>query len=42
VAATSQKYTLAGLPSGTTYSASVAALDTIGNLGMPSLLAFSL
>jgi hypothetical protein len=42
VAATSQKYTLTGLPSGRTYSVSIAALDAIGDLGMPSLLTFSL
>jgi hypothetical protein len=42
VAATSQKYTLTGLPSGRKYSVSIAALDAIGDLGMPSLLTFSL
>jgi hypothetical protein len=42
VAATSQKYTLTGLPRGTTYSVSIAALDAIGDLGMASLLTFSL
>jgi hypothetical protein len=42
VAPTSQKYTLTGLPKGTTYSVSIAALDAIGDLGMPSLLTFSL
>jgi hypothetical protein len=42
VAATSQKYTLTGLPRGTTYSVSIAALDALGDLGMPSLLTFSL
>jgi hypothetical protein len=42
VAATSQKYTLTGLPSGRTYSVSIAALDAIGDLGMPSLLTFNL
>ena len=42
VAATSKKYTLTGLPSGTTYSVSIAALDAIGDLGMPSSLTFSL
>jgi hypothetical protein len=42
VAATSQKYTLTGLPSGRTYSVSIAALDALGDLGMPSLLTFSL
>jgi hypothetical protein len=42
VAATSQKYTLTGLPSGTTYSVSIAALDAIGDLGTSSSLTFSL
>ena len=42
VAPTSRKYTLTGLPKGTTYSVSIAALDAIGDLGMPSLLTFSL
>jgi hypothetical protein len=42
VAATSQKYTLTGLPKGTTYSVSIAALDAIGDLGTLSLLTFSL
>jgi hypothetical protein len=42
VPATSQKYTLTGLPSGRKYSVSIAALDARGDLGMPSLLTFSL
>jgi hypothetical protein len=42
VAATSTKYTLTGLPSGTTYSVSISALDAIGDHGTPSLLTFSL
>jgi hypothetical protein len=42
VAPTSRKYTLTGLPEGTTYSVSVAALDAIGDLGMPSSLTFNL
>jgi hypothetical protein len=42
VAAPSQKYTLTGLASGTSYSVSIAALDGIGNLGTPSLLTFKL
>jgi hypothetical protein len=42
VAPTSRKYTLTGLPKGTTYSVSIAALDAIGDLGMPSSLTFSL
>jgi hypothetical protein len=42
VAPTSRKYTLTGLPPGTTYSVSIAALDAIGDLGMPSSLTFSL
>jgi hypothetical protein len=40
--APNQKYTLTGLPSGRKYSVSIAALDAIGDLGMPSLLTFSL
>jgi hypothetical protein len=42
VAATGQKYTLTGLPKGTTYSVSIAALDANGDLGTLSLLTFSL
>jgi hypothetical protein len=42
VAGTSTKYTLIGLPSGTTYSVSIEALDAIGDLGVPSLLTFKL
>jgi hypothetical protein len=42
VAPTSRKYTLTGLPKGTTYSVSIAALDAIGDLGMPGSLTFSL
>jgi hypothetical protein len=42
VAGTSNKYTLTGLAKGTSYSVSIAALDAIGDLGMPSLLTFSL
>jgi hypothetical protein len=42
VAGTSQKYTLTGLPKGTTYSVSIAALDAIGDLGTLSFLTFSL
>jgi hypothetical protein len=42
VAATSTNYTLTDLPSSTTFSVSMAALDGIGDLGTPSLLTFSL
>jgi hypothetical protein len=42
VAGTSNKYTLTGLPSGTTYSVSITALDALGDLGTPNLLTFSL
>jgi hypothetical protein len=42
VAGTSKKYTLTGLAKGTTYTVSIAALDALGDLGMPSLLTFSL
>jgi hypothetical protein len=42
VAATSRKYTLTGLPKGTTYSVSIAGLDAIGDVGTLSLLTFSL
>jgi hypothetical protein len=42
VAGTSTNYTLTGLPSGTTYSVSINALDAIGDLGTLSLLTFSL
>jgi hypothetical protein len=42
VTATSRRYTFTGLPSGTTYSVSIAALDALGDMGMPSLLTFIL
>jgi hypothetical protein len=42
VAGTSTKYTLTGLPSGTTYSVSITALDALGDPGTPSSLTFSL
>jgi N-acetylneuraminic acid mutarotase len=42
VGGTSTSYTLTGLPSGTKYSVSIAALDAIGDLGTPSLVTFSL
>jgi len=42
VAGTSTKHTLTGLAKGTTYTVSIAALDAIGDLGIPSLLTFSL
>jgi hypothetical protein len=42
VPGTSTQYTLTGLPKGTTFHASIAALDAIGDLGMPSFVTFSL
>jgi hypothetical protein len=42
VPGTSDTYTLTGLPAGTTFKVTIAALDPLGDLGMPSLLNFSL
>jgi hypothetical protein len=42
VSATSQKYTLTGLPKGTAFSVSIAALEANGDVGTLSLLTFSL
>jgi hypothetical protein len=38
----SRKLTLTGLPKGTTFNVSIAALDLVGDVGTPSLLKFSL
>jgi hypothetical protein len=42
VNSTSRKDTLTGLPAGTTFNVSIAALDTLGDVGTPSLVSFSL
>jgi hypothetical protein len=38
----SNQYTLTGLPSGTTFNVMIEALDSLGDIGSPSLLTFSL
>jgi hypothetical protein len=42
VNSTSRKYTLTGLPSHTTFHVTIEALDSLGDIGSPSLLSFSL
>jgi hypothetical protein len=42
VNSTSRKDTLTGLPAGTTFNVSIAALDALGDVGTSSLLTFSL
>jgi hypothetical protein len=42
VNSTSRRYTLTGLPSGTTFHVAIEALDSLGDIGSPSLLSFSL
>jgi hypothetical protein len=42
VPGTSDTYTLTGLPAGTTFKVTIAALDPLGDLGVRSLLTFSL
>ncbi len=42
VNSTSRKYTLTGLPSHTTFHVAIQALDSLGDIGSPSLLSFSL
>jgi hypothetical protein len=42
VNSTSTEYMLTGLPSGTTFNVTIEALDSLGDMGSPSLLSFSL